>query len=154
MSPEQCRQPPKTGRGWSPRPGVPTTEQPPGPDHKVCLKCGLVYPRHQLLRYRFIPPNLHREITRYVCPDCVSMMSPEDRLQVEASQRRKLNRGAAAVVNPAAMQGRDRIRKTKGRGAPAILAVHHEVLKDDPNRLSTAFILALARQPKGDETHG
>jgi len=47
------------------------------------------------------------------------------------------------------MQGRDRIRETKGSGAPKILAAHAEVLKDDPQRLSTAFILNLARQPKG-----
>jgi len=45
------------------------------------------------------------------------------------------------------MQGRDRIRETKGSGAPEILAAHDEVLKDDPQRLSTAFILNLARRP-------
>lgn len=137
-----------------PRSGVSITEQSPDASHKVCLKCGLVYPKHRLQRYQFIPPGLHREITRYVCLDCVKTMSPGELLRIVPNRRRKLVRGAAAVVNPAAMQGRDRIRETKGSGAPEILAAHHEVLKDDPERLSTAFILALARQPKGDETHG
>lgn len=132
-----------------PRPGVPITKQPPGPDHRVCLKCELVFPKHRLLRYRYIPPGLHREVTRYVCPDCVNKMTAGERLRVVPSRRRKLVRGAAAITNPAAMQGRERIRETKGSGAPKILAAHAEVLKDDPQRLSTAFILNLAQMPRG-----
>ena len=147
MSPHQCRQPPPSGARMGPRPGVPIEDQLPDQTHKACLKCGLVYSKHRLQQYRYIPPGLHREITRYVCPDCVSKMTAGERLRVVPSRRRKLVRGAAAITNPAAMQGRDRIRETKGSGAPEILAAHDEVLKDDPQRLSTAFILNLARRP-------
>jgi len=152
MSPEQCNL--RTRGRLSPRPGVPITELPPDVSHKVCLKCGLVYPKHRLLRYQYIPPGLHREVTRYVCPDCVSKMTAGERLRVVPSRRRKLVRGAAAITNPAAMQGRDRIRETKGSGVLKILAAHAEVLKDDPQRLSAEFITALARMPRGGADRG
>jgi len=52
------------------------------------------------------------------------------------------------------MQGRDRIRETKGSGVLKILAAHAEVLKDDPQRLSAEFITALARMPRGGADRG
>lgn len=146
MSPEQCRT--KAGTRGAPRPGVPITDQKPDADHKVCLKCGLVYPKHRVLKYRYIPPGLHREVIRYVCRDCFARMPAAERRQVVVpAPRRKSSR--AAVVNPAAVAGQARLRETKRESPQAILAAHHEILKDDPQRLSTAFITALARMPRG-----
>jgi ribosomal protein L40E len=146
MSPEQCHT--KTGTRGAPRPGVPITDQKPDAEHKVCLKCGLVYPKHRVLKYRYLPPGLHREVTRYVCRECFARMPAAERRQVVVpAKRRKSSR--AAVVNPAAVAGLARLRETKGESPQAILAAHHEVLKDDPQRLSAEFITALARMPRG-----
>jgi ribosomal protein L40E len=144
MSPEQCRT--KAGTRGAPRPGIPITDQKPDADHKVCLKCGLVYPKHRVLKYRYLPPGLHREVIRYVCRDCFARMPAAERRQVVVpAPRRKSSR--AAVVNPAAVAGHARLRETKGESPQEILAAHHEILKDDPQRLSAEFILNLARRP-------
>jgi hypothetical protein len=96
---------------------VPITELPPDVSHKVCLKCGLVYPKHRLLKYRYLPPGLHREVTRYVCRECFARMPAAERRQVVVpAGRRKSSR--AAVVNPAAVAGQARLREVKG-GEPA-----------------------------------
>jgi ribosomal protein L40E len=151
MSPEQCN--PRTRGRLSPRPGVPITELPPDVSHKVCLKCGLVYPKHRLLRYQYIPPALHREVTRYVCRECFARMPAAERRQVVVpAGRRKSSR--AAVVNPAAVAGLARLREVKGGSPQEILAAHHEVLKDDPQRLSAEFILSLSRMPRGGADRG
>ena len=151
MSPEQCN--PRTRGRLSPRPGVPITELPPDVSHKVCLKCGLVYPKHRLLKYRYLPPGLHREVTRYVCRECFARMPAAERRQVVVpAGRRKSSR--AAVVNPAAVAGQARLREVKGGSPQEILAAHHEVLKDDPQRLSAEFIIALARMPRGGADRG
>ena len=149
MSPEQCN--PRTRGRLSPRP--PITELPPDVSHKVCLKCGLVYPKHRLLKYRYLPPGLHREVTRYVCRECFARMPAAERRQVVVpAGRRKSSR--AAVVNPAAVAGQARLREVKGGSPQEILAAHHEVLKDDPQRLSAEFIIALARMPRGGADRG
>ena len=149
MSPEQCN--PRTRGRLSPRP--PITELPPDVSHKVCLKCGLVYQKHRVLKYRYIPPGLHREVTRYVCRDCFARMPAAERRQVVVpAPRRKSSR--AAVVNPAAVAGQARLREVKGGSPQEILAAHHEVLKDDPQRLSAEFIIALARMPRGGADRG
>lgn len=146
MSPEQCRT--KAGTRGAPRPGVPITDQKPDAEHKVCLKCGLVYPKHRVLKYRYLPPGLHREVIRYVCRDCFARMPAAERRQVVVpAKRRKSSR--AAVVNPAAVAGLARLRETKGESPQVILAAHHEILKDDLQRLSAEFITALARMPRG-----
>ena len=75
------------------------------------------------------------------------MPAAERRQVVVPAGRRKSSR--AAVVNPAAVAGLARLRETKRESPQAILAAHHEILKDDPQRLSAEFITALARQPKG-----
>lgn len=151
MSPEQCN--PRTRGRLSPRPGVPITELPPDVSHKVCLKCGLVYPKHRVLKYRYLPPGLHREVTRYVCRECFARMPAAERRQVVVpAPRRKSSR--AAVVNPAAVAGQARLREVKGGSPQEILAAHHEVLKDDPQRLSAEFITALARMPRGGADRG
>ena len=151
MSPEQCNL--RTRGRLFPRPGVPITELPPDVSHKVCLKCGLVYPKHRLLRYQYIPPGLHREVTRYVCRECFARMPAAERRQVVVpAPRRKSSR--AAVVNPAAVAGQARLRETKGESPQEILAAHHEILKDDPQRLSAEFITALARMPRGGADRG
>lgn len=149
MSPEQCHT--RAGTRGAPRPGVPITDQKPDAEHKVCLKCGLVYQKHRVLKYRYIPLGLHREVTRYVCRECFARMPAAERRQVVVpAGRRKSSR--AAVVNPAAVAGLARLRKTKGESPQAILAAHHEILKDDPQRLSAEFITALARMPRGGRT--
>ena len=149
MSPEQCRT--KAGTRGAPRPGIPITDQKPDADHKVCLKCGLVYPKHRVLKYRYLPPSLHREVTRYVCRECFARMPAAERRQVVVPAKRRKS-SQAAVVNPAAVAGRARLRETKGESPQAILAAHHEILKDDPQRLSAEFITALARMPRGGRT--
>ena len=152
MSPEQCRT--KAGTRGAPRPGVPITDQKPDADHKVCLKCGLVYPKHRVLKYRYLPPGLHREVTRYVCRTCIDQLPVWERRRVVApARRRRRSSSRASVVNPAAVAGRARIRETKGSRPQEILAAHHEVLKDDPQRLSAEFILELARVPRGGPEH-
>jgi len=150
MSPEQCRT--KAGTRGAPRPGIPITDQKPDADHKVCLKCGLVYPKHRVLKYRYLPPGLHREVIRYVCRECFARMPAAERRQVVVpAPRRKSSR--AAVVNPAAVAGQARLRETKGESPQVILAAHHEILKDDLQRLSAEFILELARVPRGGPEH-
>jgi len=150
MSPEQCRT--KAGTRGAPRPGIPITDQKPDADHKVCLKCGLVYPKHRVLKYRYLPPGLHREVIRYVCRECFARMPAAERRQVVVpAPRRKSSR--AAVVNPAAVAGQARLRETKGESPQVILAAHHEILKDDLQRLSAEFILELARMPRGGPEH-
>ena len=151
MSPEQCHT--KAGTRGAPRPGVPITDQKPDAEHKVCLKCGLVYQKHRVLKYRYIPPGLHREVTRYVCRDCSARMPAAERRQVVVPvPRRKSSR--AAIINPAAVAGQARLREVKGGSPQEILAAHHEVLKDDPQRLSAEFITALARMPRGGADRG
>ena len=150
MSPEQCRT--KAGTRGAPRPGIPITDQKPDADHKVCLKCGLVYPKHRVLKYRYLPPGLHREVIRYVCRDCFARMPAAERRQVVVpAPRRKSSR--AAIINPAAVAGQARLRETKGESPQVILAAHHEILKDDLQRLSAEFILELARVPRGGPEH-
>ncbi len=79
------------------------------------------------------------------------MPAAERRQVVVPAKRRKSSQ--AAVVNPAAVAGRAKLQEVKGGSPQEILAAHHEVLKDDPQRLSAEFILELARVPRGGPEH-
>jgi hypothetical protein len=80
------------------------------------------------------------------------MPAAERRQVVVPAPRRKSSR--AAIINPAAVAGQARLREVKGGSPQEILAAHHEILKDDPQRLSSAFILSLSRMPRGGADRG
>lgn len=55
------------------------------------------------------------------------------------------------IPNPRALDAAPDLRAARTRSVSEILAVHREALEDDPNRLSTEFILSLTANHTPDD---
>lgn len=131
--------------------GVPISEYPPDGSNKVCLKCGLVFPVHRLKRYRDTHPTLKLDLIRYICMDCINNLHPDDLKRVLKPVTRRKKVYKRKIPNPRALDAAPDLRAARTRSVSEILAVHREALEDDPNRLSTEFILSLTANHTPDD---
>jgi hypothetical protein len=106
--------------------------------HKHCYRCGTLHPTRRL--WRFVVPIPGSRVKRavYVCEPCIPGLPAADRARLRATHPVLPGDPVPAPPAPPASPFAA-VRDSPER----VLQAHREVLADDPDRLSTEFILAL-----------